>query len=150
MDKELLLDIFAFCPEKYFVHKVLVAQTRVTFVDYERKFYRLIYGGFCKQGIDFWHVYQEYGPSINNKSCYCWMEDDTICRKNGPSVIFKEPQKTVEVLGRRWLSIPIGFTYIDFFIPKDAKLKALWMDKNRVQKAKVIEDGVESIYQKNI
>lgn len=101
MDKELLLDIYGYLPEKYFVSRSLIRtfQTRVSFVDYERKVYRLTQWKKSSSKVESIHwkrrgiTYQEYGPAVysSDYSYYKWMDQKgSLHRKNGPAFTRKE------------------------------------------------------------
>lgn len=100
MDKELLLDICGFLPEKYFISRNLIKgfQTRASFVDYERAFYDLItwydIPPLKKGPRSAWHHkdgprFQEYGPAVIVVSEYAlWMNrNGERHRINGPCLV---------------------------------------------------------------
>ncbi len=144
MDGELLLDIFAFCPEKYFVHKVIFSQTRVSFVDYERKFYLIDGCGIWRKKYKESPPYQEYGPSIDGPHYYAWAFNGGLYRKNGVSLILKAPQD----LWGGDLPYYIVSDYNIMIIPKfwdiePIRVKEMWIDRTTLIKAKVLEEGKE-------
>lgn len=65
MDLDLVLDLYGFLPEKFFVGKMFRGRTRLTFVDYERFYYEYKEKGIYKwwRHIRYSGSNQEYGPA---------------------------------------------------------------------------------------
>lgn len=63
MDDDLLRDLYGFLPKKYFVSRVInksLGYTLISFVDYQRNFYRCENNHWRKNSTG--KHYQEYGP----------------------------------------------------------------------------------------
>lgn len=102
MDIDLLLDVFRFLPEKYFITRLLNKassfSTRISFVDYERSHYKYM---CINEEQSFWYPrkwweykdgsnHQEYGPAFESEFMIFYLRRGMTHRKNGPAVIFKQ------------------------------------------------------------
>ncbi len=147
MDHDLFLDITAFCPEKYFIHRNVCKQTRVSFADYERYHYKLETSEPYKWWLNKKVKYQEYGPAEENSICWIWHgpdEENSICwmwhRTSGPAIIYKTPQEPIfsDVLGYLVEVSPGDFIQLN--LKKDSKeyshkkVASIWMNKGVITK----------------
>lgn len=103
MDYDLLYEMFAFLPHKYFVMRALYPkmESPISFVDYERKFYCLVKGykrRFPSDDYE-WRRYgysgcnQEYGPAAFAEGRIKWKLNGRIHRETGPAIILTSRPK---------------------------------------------------------
>lgn len=141
MDTDLLTDIFAFLPEKYFVTRLLnrdfsIRKTEISFVDYERAHY--VHVKLLNYPVKWWKKrlgdvhHQEYGPARESSIDTKYMMNGYKHRKNGPAVIFKEKGREIRAyypVNSRWV-----YNYYDcgFSTRTDEKilvaLKSMWFE----------------------
>ncbi len=136
MDRDLFLDLTAFCPEKYFVHKSLSNQTRMSFADYERKFYwcrKTDHGVVWCSKLDYLG-YQEYGPWMENYISYIWLKNGRIHRSKGPAVIFKKPRRIIISNGQKFVKVASNYNSIDFPIDTNRKITKIWVEDGKAIK----------------
>ncbi len=138
MDRDLFLDLTAFCPEKYFIHRNVIKQTRLSFVDYEREIYSISNGislSWWYKRDEHFKVEQEYGPSCFNKVCAWYYFLDRVDR---PNIIYKKGAKIYRTQngyfvddGHRLAEVegfamPSGVDYTKILIKK------AWVDHGRI------------------
>ncbi len=86
MDFDLVTDLYSFCPEKYFLSRLLTLYpTRISFVDYQRKHYKVLNGNFYQGGV----LHQEYGPSVIRDDFIMFSTRGITHRRFGPAHITK-------------------------------------------------------------
>lgn len=155
MDFDLMLDIFSFCREKYFVHQAIARQTRISFVDYVRVFYlRNLDSQWVRKKDCI--VHQEYGPAEERPNLYVWRCNGQVGRRNGASLVYEIPETprlayiqgghcgyAVKYKGRTILVVNIPRD----FSPDVIGVKKLWADAyGNVSKASLIIGGEEMVF----